>query len=197
MGNPSLLMAMQNNTTTVEDSLAISYKTEHTLNISFSRLSNCNSLTKGVEKSSSSSSSSSSSYLHPESYTKICTQMFLSALFIVAKTWKQLGSFSVGERINKLWYTQAIYGEGNDNPLQYSCLENPMDGGAWWAIVHGVAKSQTRLNDFTFNFHSHALEKELATHSSFIAWRIPGTEEPVCGVAQGWTQLKQLSSSRQ
>ena len=125
MGNPSLLMAMQNNTTTVEDSLAISYKTEHTLNISFSRLSNCNSLTKGVEKSSS------SSHLHPESYTKIFTQMFLSALFIVAKTWKHLGSFSVGERINKLWYTQAIYGEGNDNPLQYSCLENPMDGGAW------------------------------------------------------------------
>ena len=125
----SLLTRMQNSTDTLKDSLAISYKTEHTLNISFSRLSNCNSLTKGVEKSSS--SSSSSSHLHPESYTKICTQMFLSALFIVAKTWKHLGSFSVGERINKLWYTQAIYGEGNDNPLQYSCLENPMDGGAW------------------------------------------------------------------
>ena len=69
-------------------------------------------------------------------------------------------------------------GEGNGNPLQYSCLENPMDGGAWQAAVHGVAKSQTRLSDFTFTFHFHALEKEMATHSSVLAWRIPGTEEP-------------------
>ena len=69
-------------------------------------------------------------------------------------------------------------GEGNGTPLQYSCLENPMDGGAWWAVVHGVAKSQTRLNDFTFTFHFHALEKEMATHSSVLAWRIPGTAEP-------------------
>ena len=68
--------------------------------------------------------------------------------------------------------------EGNGNPLQYSCLENPMDGGAWWAPVHGVARSQTRLNDFTLNFHFHALEKEMATHSSVLAWRIPGTWEP-------------------
>ena len=63
-------------------------------------------------------------------------------------------------------------------PLQYSCLENPMDGGAWWAAVHGVAKSQTRLSNFTFAFHSHALEKEMKTHSSDLAWRIPGTGEP-------------------
>ena len=62
--------------------------------------------------------------------------------------------------------------------LQYSCLENPMDGGAWWAEVHGVAKSPTRLSDFTFTFHFHALEKEMATHSSVLAWRIPGTGEP-------------------
>ena len=68
-------------------------------------------------------------------------------------------------------------GEGNCSPLQYSCLENPMDGGAWWAAVHGVAKSQTRLSDFTFTFHFHALEKEMATHSSVLAWRIPGTGE--------------------
>ena len=60
-------------------------------------------------------------------------------------------------------------GEGNGNPLQYSCLENPMDGGAWWAAVHGVAKSQTRLRDFTFTFYFHALEKEMATHSSVLA----------------------------
>ena len=69
-------------------------------------------------------------------------------------------------------------GEGNGTPLQYSCLENPMDGGAWWAVVHGVAKSRTRLSDFSFPFPFHALEKEMATHSSVLAWRIPGTEEP-------------------
>ena len=63
-------------------------------------------------------------------------------------------------------------------PLQYSCLENPMDGGAWWTAVHGVAKSRTRLSDFTFTFHFPALEKAMATHSSVLAWRIPGTGEP-------------------
>ena len=71
-----------------------------------------------------------------------------------------------------------IYGEGNGTPLQYSCLENPMDGGAWWAAVPGVAEGQTRLSDFTFTFHFHALEKEMATHSSVLAWRIPGVGEP-------------------
>ena len=64
------------------------------------------------------------------------------------------------------------------NPLQYSCLENPMDRGAQWAAVHGVTNSQTRLSDFTFPFHFHALEKEMATHSSVLAWRISGTVEP-------------------
>ena len=68
--------------------------------------------------------------------------------------------------------------EGNGIPLQYSCLEKPMDGGAWWAAVHGVAKSRTRLSDFTFTFHFYAMEKEMATHSSVLAWRIPGTGEP-------------------
>ena len=75
-------------------------------------------------------------------------------------------------------YTNNIIGEGNGNPLRYSCLGNPMDGGAWWATVHGVSKSQTRLNDFTFTFHFHALEKEMAAYSSILAWRIPRTEEP-------------------
>ena len=69
-------------------------------------------------------------------------------------------------------------GEGDSTPLQYSCLENPMDGGAWQAAVHGVAQSQTRLSDFTFTFHFHALEKEMATYSTVLAWRIPGTGEP-------------------
>ena len=69
-------------------------------------------------------------------------------------------------------------GEGNGNPPQYSSLESPMDGGDWWAAVHGVAKSWTRLSDLPFTFHFHALEKEMATHSSVLAWRIPGTGEP-------------------
>ena len=88
------------------------------------------------------------------------------------------------------------FGEGNGTPLQYSCLENPMDGGAWWAAVHGVAKSQERLSDFTFTFHFHALEKEMATHSSVLAWRIPGTGEPgglpsmgLHRVRQNWSDL--------
>ena len=74
----------------------------------------------------------------------------------------------------KIHIIETVYG----TPLQYSCLENPMDGGAWWAAVHGVAKSRTRLCDFAFTFHFHALEKEMATHSSVLAWRIPGTGEP-------------------
>ena len=69
-------------------------------------------------------------------------------------------------------------GEGNGTPLQYSCLENPMDTGAWWAAAHGVTKSQTRLSDFTFSFHFHALEKEMATHSVFLP-----------GESQGWGSL--------
>ena len=84
-------------------------------------------------------------------------------------------------------------GEGNGNPLQYSCLENPMDGGAWWAAVHGVAKSRTQLSDFTFTFHFNALEKAMAIHSCSClenprdggAWWAA-----VYGVAQSRTQLK-------
>ena len=81
----------------------------------------------------------------------------------------------------------------------YSCLEDPMDGGAWKAAVHGVAEGRTWLSDFTFTFHFHAL-KEMATHSSVLAWRIPRTGEPgglpsVYGVTQSRTWLKQLSNS--
>jgi len=72
----------------------------------------------------------------------------------------------------------VVLREGNGTPLQYSCLENPMDRGAWWAAVHGVANSWTRLSDFTFTVHFHALEKEMATQSSVLAWRLPGAGEP-------------------
>ena len=88
---------------------------------------------------------------------------------------------------------------GDGTPLQCSCLENPMDGRAWWAAVHGVAKSQTRQSDFTFTFHFHALEKEMATHSSVLAQRIPGSGgawwAAVSGVTQSRTWLKRRSSS--
>ena len=93
-------------------------------------------------------------------------------------------SFTIQTFVGKVMYllfhilSRLVIGEGNGTPLQYSCLENPMDGGAWWAAVHGVAKSRTRLSNFTFTFHFHALEKEMATHSSVLAWRIPGTGEP-------------------
>ena len=87
------------------------------------------------------------------------------------KQWKQCQTLFWGG-------SKITAGEGNGTPLKYSCLENPMDGGAWWAAVHRVAEGQTRLSDFTFTFHFHALEKEMPTHSSVLAWRIPGTEEP-------------------
>ena len=83
--------------------------------------------------------------------------------------------FKKKKRLGKLSFP---IGEGNGTPLQCSCLEDPMDGGAWWAAVHGVARSRTRLSDFTFTFHFPALEKEMATHSNVLAWRIPGTGEP-------------------
>ena len=92
---------------------------------------------------------------------------------------QQTGSKSGKEYIKAVYchpayltYIQSTSGEGNGNPLQYFCLANPMAGGAWWAAVHGVARSRTRLSDFTFTFH--ALEKEMATHSSILAWRILG-----------------------
>jgi len=68
--------------------------------------------------------------------------------------------------------------EGNGTPLQYSCLENPMNGGAWKDAVHWVTEGRTRLSDFTFTFHFHTLEKEMATQSSVLAWGIPWTGEP-------------------
>ena len=81
-------------------------------------------------------------------------------------------------RARNLHSSVSHLGEVNGAPLQYSCLENPMDRGAWWAAVHEVTKSWTQLSNFTFTFHFHALEKKMATHSSVLAWRIPGTEGP-------------------
>ena len=96
------------------------------------------------------------------------------------------------------------YGEGNCTLLEYSCLENPLDGGAWWAAVHGVAKSRTRLSDFTFTFHLRALEKEMATHSSVLAWRIPEMGEPgglpsmgSHRVGQDWSDLAAAAAVEQ
>ena len=83
----------------------------------------------------------------------------------------------------------VVGGEGNGTPFQYSCLENLMDGGAWWAAVHGVAKSRTRLSNFTFTFHFHALEKEMATHSGVLAWKIQWTEEPGRLQFMGWLRV--------
>ena len=111
-------------------------------------------------------------YMHFYHYTSCFVLLEIWVLFIFCT----LGW--VGLHILCIEFSRAIVGEGNGNPLQYSCLENPMDGEAWWAAVHGVVKSRTRLSDFTFTFHFHALEEEMATHSSVLAWRIPGTGEP-------------------
>ena len=81
-------------------------------------------------------------------------------------------------QVSHLPHPSSCLGEDNGTPLQYFRLENPMDGGAWWAAVHGVSRSRTRLSDFTFTFHFHALEKEMKTHPSVLAWRIPGMGEP-------------------
>ena len=78
-----------------------------------------------------------------------------------------------------------IHGEGNGNPLQYYCLENPMDRGAWKAAVHEVVEGRTRLSNFTFTFHFHALEKEIATHASILAWEIPMDREFWWATAHG------------
>ena len=88
------------------------------------------------------------------------------------------GLYSLDNRRIHFPSLNVTTGEGNGSPLQYSCLENPMDRGAWWGAGHGVTKSRARLNDFTFTFHFHAFEKEMAAHSSVLAWRIPGTGEP-------------------
>ena len=101
----------------------------------------------------------------------------------VTKSWTRLSDWTEGSKEPTLeckltTSLSIVFGEGSGTPLQYSCRENPMDGGPWKAAVHEVTKSQTRLSNFTLTFHFHALEKEMATHSSILAWRIPGTGEP-------------------
>ena len=104
--------------------------------------------------------------------------LILPLLWITSKFFK-LDSVNqpehILEHVDPILETKALH---NGTPLQYSCLENPMDGGAWKAAVHGVAEGRARLSNFTFTFHFHALEKEMATHSSVLPWRIPGTGEP-------------------
>ena len=97
----------------------------------------------------------------------------------VEKNWKRLGNWTTTK--GWIWafeQMQSGYREGNGTRIQYSFLENPMDRGIWWATVHGVTKSRTWLSDFLFTFHFPALEKDMATHSSVLAWRIPGMGEP-------------------
>ena len=93
-----------------------------------------------------------------------------------------------------------VLGEGSGTSLQYSCLENPMGGGAWWAAVHGIVKSRIRLSYFTFTFHFHALEKEMATHSSVLALENPRDGgawwAAIYGVTKSRTRMKRLSSGR-
>ena len=103
----------------------------------------------------------------------LISHLLLSTL-LPEKLLKDFSALSLNFKEN----SPASLGEGNGTRLQYSCLENPMDGEAWWAVVHGVAKSWTGLSDFTFTFHFHSLKKEMATHSSVLAWRTPGTGEP-------------------
>ena len=116
-------------------------------------------------------------------YFVLCIYNYLHSIFIVLGIISSPQVFKLYEDVHRL------YGEGNGSPLQYSSLKNPMDGGAWSAAVYGVTKSQTGLSDFTFTFHFHALEKEMATHSSVLAWRIPGTGSLVGCRLWGHTEL--------
>ena len=106
-----------------------------------------------------------------------CGRVWLSRALLRASLTFLAGFCHFAQRVACLLPCSFLIGEGNGTPLQYSCLENLVDGGAWWAAVHGVAKSRTRLSNFTFASYFHAFEKEMATHSSVLAWRIPGTGE--------------------
>ena len=106
-----------------------------------------------------------SSKLHRLNYSGVC-EIFLKSFLLHRQADSLPLSHQGSPCVQRILIVLGSYfGEGNGTPLQYSCLENPMDGGAWRAAVHGVAKSQTRLSNFTFTFHLHALEKQMATHS--------------------------------
>ena len=111
--------------------------------------------------------------IYPSSNFSVYSELGPSGLCIVNELLKCQDLTSLDLR-----KSHEVFGEGNGTPLQYSCQENPMDGGAWKAAVHGFAEGRTGLSNFTFSFHVHALEKEMATHSNVLAWRIPGTGEP-------------------
>ena len=102
----------------------------------------------------------------------------LIAFTLLVHSFHYFASYWGEDCLDYLKSTSSWIREGNGNPLHYSCLENLMDRGAWWGADHGVSMSQTQLSDFTFTFHFHALEKEMATHSRNLAWKIPWTEEP-------------------
>ena len=114
-------------------------------------------------------------------------------LFLVPLVHMSVPLFLPCQQVHLLHFS----GEGDGTPLQYSCLENPLDGRAWWAAVHGVAEGRTQLNDFPFTFHFHALEKEMATHSSDLAQRIPGTTEPVGCRLWGRTESNTTEATQQ
>ena len=128
------------------------------------------------------------SSLTPDTFTRISLSVFSKNLQSSTPSWSYLNPnlallwgyflYSSLRQCLFLSCSQSACGEGDGTPLQYSCLKNPMDRGAWWAAVHGVARSWIRLSDFTLFFHFPALEKEMATHSSVLDWRIPGTGEP-------------------
>ena len=118
----------------------------------------------------------------------LCYQPCISLLL---KLWNCFRDFD--QVLLNLLLVNPLSREGNGNSFQYSCLENSTGRGAWWATVHVIAKSRTELNDFTFTFHFHALEKEMAAHSSVLAWRIPGMVEPGGLPSQSWTWLKWLN----
>ena len=108
------------------------------------------------------------------------TYTYIASLPLLPLLPSHLSKSSQSTGLSSVCFTHgSVYiGEGNGTPLQSSCLDNPMDGGVWWAAVHGIAESRTRLSDFTCTFHFHALEKEMAIHSSVLVWRIPRTGEP-------------------
>ena len=120
-------------------------------------------------------------YLSLNILESFCTSMSFFMLFSLLGSLLhplQSPTYHSGLRAMSYQHFINLTGVGNGTPLQYSCLENPMDGGAWWAAVHGVATSWTQLRDFTFTFCFYALEEEMATHSSILAWRIPRTGKP-------------------